>query len=83
MVTIGKQHPLRGAFGRIFFYSGCGFCMKELDAINAGFVLMHKVAVIKMLLKQQNEREDGNKNCTDWNYGGESEFGRKTESASA
>ena len=25
MVTIGKQHPLRGAFGRILFYSGCGF----------------------------------------------------------
>ena len=32
--------------------------LKELDSFNPGFVLMHKVPVIKMLLKQQNERKN-------------------------
>ena len=36
--------------------------MKELDSFNPGFVLMHKVPVIKMLLKQQNERKN-EKDC--------------------
>ena len=32
--------------------------MKESDSFNPGFVLMQKVPVIKMLLKQQNERKN-------------------------
>ncbi len=32
--------------------------MKELYSFHPGFVLMHKVPEIKMLLKQQNERKD-------------------------
>ena len=32
--------------------------MKELDSFNPGSRLMHKVPVIKMLLKQQNERKN-------------------------
>ncbi len=32
--------------------------LKELDSFNPGFRLMHKVSVIKMLPKQQNERKN-------------------------
>ena len=32
--------------------------MKELDSFNPESRLMHKVPVIKMLLKQQNERKN-------------------------
>ena len=36
--------------------------LKESDSFNSGFVLMQKVPVIKMLLKQQNERKN-EKDC--------------------